>query len=120
MLSPDGAPRAGNRGATRETWSPTVTRQLRRNNLTADLLGDALDGAMGREHRTFLPGHEAREVVSGEVGPALRFVELGIGGLTFGVSVVGEGTEGVGDLAPADVDGLRKQMGTAGVKLLDG
>ena len=47
---------------------------LRPIHLTADLLRDAVYGVVRREGCPFLPAHEMREIVSGEIGLALRFV----------------------------------------------
>lgn len=80
----------------------------RRNNLTPDLLRNAVDGMVGRESRAFLPAHEMREVISGKIGPALRFVELDISGIALDMAVIGKGAEGVGNLAPTDVDRFRQ------------
>ena len=83
-----------------------VTRQLRSKSLAADLLRDAVDGVVGRERRAFLPAYEMRDVVSREIGLALRYVELGIGSIALDVTVIRKGTEGVGNFAPTDVDRL--------------
>jgi hypothetical protein len=42
--------------------------------LTAGLLRDAVYGVVSREGCPFLPAHEMREIVSGEIGSALRFI----------------------------------------------
>ena len=58
---------------------------------------------VSREDSAFLPAHKVREEVSGEIGPALRFVELGGRGIGLDVTIVGKGTEGVGNFATTDV-----------------
>jgi hypothetical protein len=71
-------------------------------------LGDAVYGVVSREGRPFLPPHEMREIVSGEIGSALRFIQLGIGGIALDVTIIGKSAKGVGNPAPTDVDRFRK------------
>ena len=75
-------------------------------DLAMDLFGNAFDGVVGGEYGAFLPGYEVGEVVSGEVGSTLGFVELGVGGLSAWQEDVSEAADGVGDLCPADINWL--------------
>ena len=73
-------------------------------SLAADSFGDALDGVMSGECRSFLPANEVREIITGEVGSALGFFELDVCGPAAFEVIVCEAAEGVGDLRPANVD----------------
>lgn len=87
--------------------------------LGVELFRDALDGVMGREGSALLPADEVREVVSGEVGLALRLFKLDVGRLAAGEKIVGEAAERVRDFCPVDVDGLGQQVGATGVEEFD-
>ena len=83
------------------------------------MLRDALDGVVRGEDCALLPADEMGEVVACEVGLALRFFELLVGGVAAGEVVVGEAAQGIRDLRPGDVDGLAEQVGPAGVEYFD-
>jgi hypothetical protein len=61
--------------------------------LALDLFCDALDGVMGGEDGSFLPGNEVREIVAGEVGLALGLFKLFVGRGAAGDEVVREAAE---------------------------
>lgn len=74
---------------------------------------------VGGEDCALLPGDEVREVVSSEVGLALRFFKLCVGRGAAGEEVVREAAEGVWDPGPCDVDRFGEQVGAAWVKGLN-
>src|SRR5215470_14923939 len=75
---------------------------------------------VGGEDGSFLPAYEVGEVVSCEVGSALRFFELRVGGSTRGQVDVGHAAQRIGDLAPWDEDGFGEELRLARVEFFYG